>query len=223
MLTRAIVASVQSAVMEGIDGSALFRRDSAEMDEVRGILEAATASVLADDISEHLEGIGDRVQRHSRADFARLGVRLRDAEPPLGGIIEAWRSNQVAKIRSLMTREVRAMGKLLAENEGQHSRVLRDLIQERFDVTRSKADLLARDQVLTLNAQVTKSRFTAAGVTQYIWTTSGDERVRESHAELDGQTFSFDAPPVISPDGRTGNPGDDYQCRCTAYPVLPNL
>jgi uncharacterized protein with gpF-like domain len=25
---------------------------------------------------------------------------------------------------------------------------------------------------------------------------------------------------VVSDDGRTGHPGDDYQCRCTAFPVL---
>lgn len=46
----------------------------------------------------------------------------------------------------------------------------------------------------------------------YIWHTQGDERVRGAHAANDGKIFSRENPP------ETGNPGDDYNCRCWAEP-----
>ena len=39
--------------------------------------------------------------------------------------------------------------------------------------------------------------------------------MRPSHAANDGKIFSLDNPPP------TGNPGDDFGCRCTAEPFYP--
>jgi hypothetical protein len=47
----------------------------------------------------------------------------------------------------------------------------------------------------------------------YIWRTRGDGRVRASHAANDGKVFDRNNPPP------TGNPGQDYGCRCWAEPV----
>lgn len=44
----------------------------------------------------------------------------------------------------------------------------------------------------------------------YIWRTTGDNKVRSSHAERDGKVFSWDLPP------EGGHPGEDYNCRCRA-------
>lgn len=48
--------------------------------------------------------------------------------------------------------------------------------------------------------------------THYIWRTSGDDKVRPSHAINNGRIFSWDNPP------ETGHPGEDYNCRCWAEP-----
>jgi len=45
---------------------------------------------------------------------------------------------------------------------------------------------------------------------QYIWRTAGDGKVRGSHADRDGKTFSWDNPPA------GGHPGEAPNCRCTA-------
>lgn len=92
---------------------------------------------------------------------------------------------------------------------------LRDRLLERADVSKSRAALIARDQTLKLNGALNRVRQVNAGVEKYTWSTSHDERVRESHAELDGEVFSWDAPP------EPGHPGEDFQCRCVAIPVLP--
>ena len=97
-------------------------------------------------------------------------------------------------------------------------------IKERGAVTASHADLIACDQVLKLNAQITRTQQQAAGVSEYEWSTSKDERVRHSHSMLQGTLHSWGSPPVVDPKrGRREHPGGDFRCRCCALPVLPNF
>lgn len=103
------------------------------------------------------------------------------------------------------------------ENFGLRVEELKDMLLERGDVSESRAELIARDQTLKLNGAISATRQQAAGVEQYVWSTSLDDRVREEHAELEGQTFSWDSPP------EPGHPGEDIQCRCVAIPVVAEL
>jgi uncharacterized protein with gpF-like domain len=102
----------------------------------------------------------------------------------------------------------------------------------------NKARFLARDQIGKLNGQITQHRMEAAGLSMYIWSTSGDERVRgdpsgfypdaePSHHVMDGKLCRWDDPTVYSEDdGKTWidrpydavklHPGEDFNCRCTA-------
>ncbi|MCZ6770597.1 MAG: phage minor head protein [Proteobacteria bacterium] len=68
-------------------------------------------------------------------------------------------------------------------------------------------------------AEQLNARFQRAGlgVTEYIWRSSDDERVRSLHREYDDRRFSWDEPP----DG--GHPGEDYNCRCFAEPVVTGV
>lgn len=79
----------------------------------------------------------------------------------------------------------------------------------------SRAMLIARDQSSKLNAALTRARHEEVGIKKYMWSTSGDERVRASHAEKDGQIFEYTNPPAD-----TGHPGHDVNCRCVQIPVL---
>ena len=94
-------------------------------------------------------------------------------------------------------------------------------IQEEYGIGKRHARFIARDQIAKLNADIAESQQRDAGVTEYIWSTSLDERVRDRHAELEGKRFRWDDPPVV--DERTGRrepPGRDYACRCVALPVF---
>jgi len=90
-----------------------------------------------------------------------------------------------------------------------------DEIAERLGVMRSRANLIARDQTNKMNGQMTRNRYTDAGIYRYTWQTARDERVRETHAELDGTEWDFRQPPAI------GNCGEPIQCRCVAEPIRP--
>ncbi len=93
---------------------------------------------------------------------------------------------------------------------------LKAKLLDRGSISESRAELIARDQTLKLNSQIARVRMERSGVTQFEWSTSGDERVRPEHAELDGKIFTWHDAPF-------GGPGQSYQCRCIAVPILPEL
>lgn len=97
----------------------------------------------------------------------------------------------------------------------------KDLVQQIKDIgktTEKRAIFIARDQSSKLNAALTQARHEDVGITKYTWSTSGDERVRESHAEKDGQVFEYANPPAD-----TGHAGHDFNCRCVAIPYLGDV
>jgi hypothetical protein len=58
------------------------------------------------------------------------------------------------------------------------------------------------------------------GAHGYVWTTTGDNRVRPLHVELNGTRQSWEDPPVCGTMGWRGHPGSAAGCRCLAFPVL---
>ena len=117
--------------------------------------------------------------------------------------------------------------------QGTHNRVISKQIEAVYNVKKRKAEFWARDQVSKLNAEITQQQQKDAGVQEYVWSTSKDERVRGNpsglwpegkHYGFNGKRFSWAEPPEVAP-GRNCHPGEDYRCRCVALPVfnLPNL
>lgn len=94
---------------------------------------------------------------------------------------------------------------------------LAQLLVERFEVSDSRAKLIARDQSTKLTGQLAEQKQTEAGVEEYVWVTEGDDKVRPEHAALNGTTQRWDDPPP------PGHPGTDVLCRCRARPVLPDF
>lgn len=150
--------------------------------------------------------------------FRPLGVDIRKI-PTMRPLIDGWRKDNVALIKNMHQEQVDKVEKILDEGWGRHPRSIAKDIEERIGVSKSRAELIARDQVLTLHAKITRHRQRAAGINSYIWTTSLDERVREAHAELEGEEFSWDE----GGDPEEGHPGEAVNCRCVAFPVLEEL
>ena len=99
--------------------------------------------------------------------------------------------------------------------------------------SRNRARVIARDQTTKVVSKVAATRAEELGVTEYIWVTSGDERVRDGksgkgdHKHLNGKTFSYEkgAPKKYAslPPNGPFNPGTDIMCRCIAVPVIPKI
>lgn len=63
----------------------------------------------------------------------------------------------------------------------------------------------------------------------YEWVTMSDDRVRHSHELMNGLTCLWQDPTLISengiitsrnPEAVQMHPGEDYNCRCTAFPII---
>ena len=108
--------------------------------------------------------------------------------------------------------------------EGLRVEDLMPRVRERFGVSDSRAQLIARDQVGKFNGELAETRARTLGVESYVWSTSKDVRVRSDHAHLEGTVQRYDAPPVVDEKTqRRCNPGEDYQCRCQALPQVSAL
>lgn len=194
-------------------------RADASPEDAAGLADAGLDTLGS--LTRTLATVAERTTRHSQTEFRRLGIRVRDGEPKLGKLIARWRKRNVSLVTKLFKSEAKKLEKLLTEGEGRTYKALAGEIQERLGIATRRAELIARDQVLTLNAQINQERQAAAGITEFAWTTAGDERVRQSHRELDGRRFKYADPPLV--DGVKALPGEPVQCRCVAYPILPEL
>ena len=78
---------------------------------------------------------------------------------------------------------------------------------------------IARTESAKANAAIAQARAEDIGIPCYIWRTCKDERVRPSHARMEGVVCFWNTPP--SPEGSGFyHPGGTYNCRCYAEPIL---
>lgn len=136
-------------------------------------------------------------------------------------LVDDWVRENAALVKSVPSAALDEMQQIVMDgwyNSRSTKYIMRDL-QKQFGVSKNKAKFLAVDQSAKLNAALTQYQQRDAGCVEYVWSSSGDSRVRDRHRELDGKIFRWDNPPVV--DTRTGrrcHPGEDYRCRCVAIP-----
>lgn len=172
--------------------------------------------------------VAERVSTFNRSQLSKitnaaLGVDVILEEPWLRDALAAFTKENVALIKSIPRQALEQVEADVqrAFRSGQRAselaKELRRLIDKRVNNAEARARLIARDQVAKLNGNLTQLRQRELGVERYVWHTSQDERVRESHRAKDGKVYSWDDPPA------TGHPGEDIQCRCWAEPDLSHL
>ena len=235
-LAEQLVPSIRKIAKEELPPD-YFRHDSED-----GLMERLSDAFLK--CSEALEQEMSRFELHKRLDeIAALTVKLsikewkRAVKETLGldlfddyyagrfyrMALEAWTQQNVGLIKTIPKESLDRMREIVMDGyrNGRTTTNIVKLIQKEYSTTRRHAQLLARDQIAKLNGDIAKQQQQDAGVEEYEWSDSRDERVRSRHAELNGKRFRWDNPPVV--DERTGrrcHPGGDFQCRCVALPVF---
>ncbi len=137
-------------------------------------------------------------------------------------MVAQWTEENIRLISGMGADMVEDLNATLGESlraGRRHEEIAKDL-QDRIGVGESRAKLIARDQTLKYNAAIHQAQAEAAGITDFTWSTSHDGAVRPMHRALDGKRFRYDDPPVTNEDGDRNLPGEDYQCRCVAIPVI---
>lgn len=167
---------------------------------------------------EQGELFGSRVSTFNRGEVRRqlrgvLGVDIFLNEPQLAATLANFTTDNVSLIKSISDRFFGEVEGIVSRGfrGGRRAAELIPQIRDRFSVTQGRAKLIARDQISKLNGQLTRQRQTGLGIDEYIWRTSRDERVRESHRRLEGTTQRWNKPPIVSSGGRREHPGGDFQ------------
>ena len=155
------------------------------------------------------------------------GIRLQIVPPTAiaAPILDGFVASNADLVKSLTGTALDRMKTIVSEGVRRGTRVgeISQALQEELGVSTRRASLIARDQTLKLFGEIAETQQRAAGIDEYTWSTSDDERVRDAHEELDGTLQKWSDPPVVDPrTGRRGHPGSDYQCRCVAIPVMPD-
>lgn len=126
--------------------------------------------------------------------------------------IRGWADHAVDRLRLRVAREV---------GQGTRAEDLKDMIMAEYATTANRAKFIARQETSLFVSKFRQVRYEKAGLDEYRWSTSNDDRVRHDHRDLNGRIFSWDNPPIVDKrTGRRANPGEDFQCRCTALPVF---
>ncbi len=86
---------------------------------------------------------------------------------------------------------------------------------------RNRATLIARTETARAASVLTQARSEHIGATHYQWLTAGDFRVRESHRKLNRKIFAWADPPLSDLPDYHSHPGQIFNCRCTALPIIP--
>jgi len=146
-----------------------------------------------------------------------LAVNILSNERGLPDLLSAWEQTNLELVKSIPDTVIGQLRSQFTQAfvNGTTMSDLADIVEERAGVGKSRAKLIARDQIGKLNGQLSEMRHKAAGIDSYKWITMHDERVRPTHRVRDGKIYSWNDQGI--------KPGQEIRCRCVASPVFPEL
>ena len=230
-ILRAMLREIRKHVDEVILPEVERERSALTTDAIGDRLESLFVGMrrLVERLTGTARGMTERIfeaeaDRHTDA-FARsirsaIGIDMRDILRSSPGLEEklsvaALRNAQV--ITGLADDTQKRIAETITRNLQQGGGVtsLRKELVEAFGMEDRRAQLIARNEVANINSQLNEFRQEEAGVTEYIWRASNDERTRPLHAELDGTRHRWDR---AGPDDGM-HPGEPINCLPSDAPV----
>lgn len=151
---------------------------------------------------------------------------------PVGATMQQLMGEQVDLITSLPTEAAQRVHEKTVEAISHGSRYPEQVaeIEEMLAEThpeatgkwlRNRATLIARTETARTASKLVEARAKHIGAEQYQWRTAGDWKVRESHKKLNRSIHSWDDPPLSDPPDHHSHPGQIWNCRCVALPIIP--
>lgn len=186
-------------------------------------------------ISDHFDSTLWKTDRKINSTLQRVTVLpqlsksqrehiARDWQDSLKLPIKDWTEKEVAKLRKDIQASIYA---------GNRHDALIKIIQKSHQSSLKKAKFLASQETRLLLTKFKEVRYRAAGSEEYEWGISNNPiapsnnarwikgQVRHDHGILAGKKFRWDNPPITNQlTGARNNPGQDYNCRCFARPIV---
>ncbi len=160
--------------------------------------------------------------KQNSKDIAK-GLRRELAFAPTGEVMQQLQAAQVKLIKSIPLEAAQRVHDIAQESmvTGKRADVLAKEILNTENVTAGRARTIARTETSRAASNLVQARSQYAGSDGYIWRTSGDSDVRDSHKEMEGVYVRWAVPPTL--DNMKGHAGCLPNCRCWAEPVFPDL
>lgn len=235
---RAVVRRLKSATNSNIPMLAYSLRqddDSTVTDAfVQAILAELLKSMTVEEAISELElilaGVSSVVDANVISAFAEavsVDVFLNDSAL-LDTVKAEWKAQQSRLVDSIVNTYIEKL-QIIVSNAvlcGTAMSEVKEEIKVLLNTTDKRAKFIARNEVGNLNGIITMRRQVDCGIGVYQWSSSHDERVRPSHAEMDGKYFYWNSDKVgefngikVYPSPKY-HPSMDYNCRCVALPVI---
>ena len=239
-ILRAVARALAEATRQhiGIITALLSRRQDETESEyfLRLIREVYIAMGVTEKALAQAARIAQQVRGYTQGEFydvlrSAMKVDIFVAEPELRRIMDEWLAENVRLIKTIPEEYFGKLQGIVSRGlqQGTLAADMGQEIEKLYGVTSRRAQMIARDQVATLNGLISQERQMAAGISFYQWSTSKDARVRESHAEREGRYYAWPGTDaagmvfngqVILPPPPDGPPGIPINCRCVALPII---
>ena len=129
------------------------------------------------------------------------------------GLIKSIASEHLTEVEGLVMRSVQT---------GRDLATLTNELEKRYDITRRRASLIARDQNNKATAAMTRVRYEELGMTQAIWMHSGGgKEPRPTHVANSGKPYDVREGWLDPAVNERVWPGTLINCRCVSRPVIP--
>jgi SPP1 gp7 family putative phage head morphogenesis protein len=177
-----------------------------------------------------------KVEREFAATLKGLTVPPQLTKSQRASIARDWQNNMKLFIKDWTQKEIVELRKNMQESvfAGNRYETAVKTIEKSYGVATGKAKFLARQETGLLMAKFKEVRYKDVGVRKFKWrcvSGTAAHPVRPAHKALDGKVFSWDNPReldkngFVNPNGahkpgENKNPGEDYNCRCTAVPIV---
>ena len=166
-----------------------------------------------------------------------IHVSVPTSSPWWDDMKSSWAENNYTLITSNAKKYVEQINNLTEQAivNGLSPKKLKEQIMKATEgLSEKHCKLIARDQMGKLNGNIAEAQMQEIGLDLYVWSTAYDDRVRDSHAIMEGLLCRWDDASVCSYDnGKTWeprpsgavdlHPGQDIQCRCVGLAFYPEL
>lgn len=166
-----------------------------------------------------------RTQREIEKSVKGITVAPQLTEEQAANIAKAYNTNLQKYIQDFTQKEILDLRNKISEStlSGARYESMVKVIEESYGVSSRKAKFLARQETGLMMAAFRRERYTGMGSQKYVWRCvvgSPKHPVRPMHKRLDGTEQLWSSPPITDDDGHRNHPGEDYNCRCTARPII---
>jgi len=213
--------------------------------DIEKILSSVNPANLIDALQRYSQGISDYVTNASGALVYSLNNQSRKqwekqsskisrgminaiTTAPLEPLMQQYIAENVALIHSMPLDTAKKVYLLLLQQstEGGRAANLIPQIQKIGKINKNRAAVIARTETSKISTDLTRARAAVLGLSWYVWRTSHDVRVRNSHSIMDRVLIDWNNPP--SPEQLAGkksklgyyHAGKCPNCRCFPQPLI---